>query len=297
MSAVSFHVVGLPAPQGSKRHVGNGIMVESSKAVKPWREAVVHAALALRPPVPLDGPLGLRVAFTLPKPKSATKARWAPDRKPDLSKLVRSTEDAMTVAGIWTDDARVIHCDASKVWWGHSNEAMPVTRCRDHGRRDGRRRGTELAPPLVDAMLDALGEGPPVTLDLADRTTEARMDRAMRFGADIDLDDRQWFVSHDLLVYACGGGCYLPAMHQRRHLGIRSGGGWKLWPRSTVTRALVPIDPTCCPVCASAVSTFTFGQLPLIRHGGYGAVETTTRRDCTRCGWALVADVTETSPR
>ena len=29
-------------------------------------------------------------------------------RTPDLSKLARSTEDALTAAGIWTDDARVV---------------------------------------------------------------------------------------------------------------------------------------------------------------------------------------------
>jgi Holliday junction resolvase RusA-like endonuclease len=27
---------------------------------------------------------------------------------PDLSKLIRSTEDALTDAGVWTDDARVV---------------------------------------------------------------------------------------------------------------------------------------------------------------------------------------------
>ena len=37
-------VHGTPAPQGSKRHVGNGVMVESSAKVKPWREAVKWAA-------------------------------------------------------------------------------------------------------------------------------------------------------------------------------------------------------------------------------------------------------------
>ena len=29
MTPVEFEVVGLPAAQGSKRHVGNGVMVES----------------------------------------------------------------------------------------------------------------------------------------------------------------------------------------------------------------------------------------------------------------------------
>lgn len=123
---VAFHVVGLPAPQGSKRHVGNGVMVESSKKVKPWRQDVTAAALEVRPAEPLDGPLLLIVTFTLPKPKSATKARWAPDRTPDLSKLVRSTEDAITAAGIWADDARVVECRARKMWWGHGWDALPV---------------------------------------------------------------------------------------------------------------------------------------------------------------------------
>lgn len=116
MTPIAFHVIGLPGPMGSKRHVGNGVMIESSAKVKPWREAVVYAAIAHRPSVPLDGPLELRVVFTLPRPKSAAKARWSPDRKPDLSKLIRSTEDALTDAGLWADDARVVSVVASKVW-------------------------------------------------------------------------------------------------------------------------------------------------------------------------------------
>jgi crossover junction endodeoxyribonuclease RusA len=49
------------------------------------------------------------MVFTLPKPASAPKRRttW-PMRTPDLSKLARSTEDALTDAGIWRDDARVV---------------------------------------------------------------------------------------------------------------------------------------------------------------------------------------------
>jgi Holliday junction resolvase RusA-like endonuclease len=49
------------------------------------------------------------MVFTLPKPKSAPKRRrsW-PNRTPDVSKLARSTEDALTTAGIWADDARVV---------------------------------------------------------------------------------------------------------------------------------------------------------------------------------------------
>ncbi|MBC6464284.1 RusA family crossover junction endodeoxyribonuclease [Actinomadura alba] len=120
-------VLGTPAPQGSKRHVGNGVMIESSKKVKPWREAVKHAAgeLITDPGAPgrittigfpLDGPLLLEICFTLHRPKSAPKKRHRPDRMPDLSKLIRSTEDALTDAGVWADDARVVGVSARKVY-------------------------------------------------------------------------------------------------------------------------------------------------------------------------------------
>ena len=48
MGALTFRVYGTPAPQGSKRHVGRGVMVESSKKVAPWRQDVVAAAAAGR---------------------------------------------------------------------------------------------------------------------------------------------------------------------------------------------------------------------------------------------------------
>ena len=129
MTAFAFVAYGQPAPQGSKRHVGRGIMVESSKAVKPWREAVKAAALdALPTPwTPLAGPLTVRMVFTMPRPKSAPKSRVAPDRIPDLSKLARATEDALTDVGVWEDDARVVDYERlAKVWTGYDTEALPI---------------------------------------------------------------------------------------------------------------------------------------------------------------------------
>jgi Holliday junction resolvase RusA-like endonuclease len=111
---IRIELLGTPAPQGSKKFVGmaggRGVMVESSKKVRPWRQDVKAAAelvMAGRPP--LDGPLVAVMTFTLPKPTSAPKRiRTWPCRKPDASKLARSTEDALTDAGVWTDDARVV---------------------------------------------------------------------------------------------------------------------------------------------------------------------------------------------
>lgn len=124
---ITIIVRGLPAPQGSKRHVGNGVMIESSKKVKPWRQDVVAAAIQSRNgAAPLDGPLRARIVFTLPKPKSAPKRkRTYADRKPDLSKLLRSTEDALTTAGVIADDARIVEFERlAKVYPCEDREAL-----------------------------------------------------------------------------------------------------------------------------------------------------------------------------
>jgi Holliday junction resolvase RusA-like endonuclease len=132
VTEIRITVYGIPGPQGSKKFVGRaksgrGIMVESSAKVKPWREAVHAAALAARNgSAPLDGPLLVRMVFTMPKPQSAPKRRktW-PMRTPDLSKLARSTEDALTNAGVWVDDARVVgYGRLAKVFPGEDPESL-----------------------------------------------------------------------------------------------------------------------------------------------------------------------------
>jgi Holliday junction resolvase RusA-like endonuclease len=118
MTYLSFFVAGNPAPQGSKRHVGNGVMVESSKAVKPWRQDVAAAARQAIASVghePYSGPVCVSVDFYFTRPKAHfgtgrnadrlkdTAPEWVV-RNPDVDKLLRSTFDALTVAGIWRDD-------------------------------------------------------------------------------------------------------------------------------------------------------------------------------------------------
>ena len=46
---VEIRVYGIPRPQGSKRHVGRGIMVEASRHVGQWRNDVMSAAAARLP--------------------------------------------------------------------------------------------------------------------------------------------------------------------------------------------------------------------------------------------------------
>lgn len=124
-------VHGDPAPQGSKKFVGmagcRGLMVESSKRCKPWRQDVVAAAReAMSGFTMFDGPLKIKMVFTLPKPLSAPKRKrtW-PNRKPDVSKLARSTEDALVTAGVLEDDARIVeYTRLAKVFPGEDQDAL-----------------------------------------------------------------------------------------------------------------------------------------------------------------------------
>lgn len=108
---IEFHVPGKPAPQGSKRHVGRGIMVESSKDLGPWRERVaLAAAVALgdRPMFTRGEPICVTITFVMPRP-SGTPKRYTPPavKRPDADKLLRACLDAITNVLIHDDSAVV----------------------------------------------------------------------------------------------------------------------------------------------------------------------------------------------
>lgn len=130
---IELVVYGIPGPQGSKAFKGmtksgHARLVESSKKVKPWREAVKWAAIELRNTSgwqSVTGPVVTDMIFTLPKPKSAPKMRKTyPDRQPDLSKLVRATEDALTEIGAYEDDARIVGTYSAKRYPGEGTDAL-----------------------------------------------------------------------------------------------------------------------------------------------------------------------------
>lgn len=127
-------VYGMPGAQGSKRHVGNGVMVESSKRVKPWRDDV--RAAFLTPTVylgadtegqqPIIGPLVASITFWFDRPKSHYRANGAlradaPEYPTgrhlgDIDKLLRSTFDAIVSAGVIGDDSQFVKALAQKRW-------------------------------------------------------------------------------------------------------------------------------------------------------------------------------------
>lgn len=127
--SITFQVHGKPAAQGSKRHLGRGIMVESSKRLPGWRSDVAFAAQQARPVGwPLNGAMHVRVHFTFARPLShhvsGNRSRELKDSAPqhhttiagDLDKLARALCDALTAAGVWLDDAQVVELHATRAY-------------------------------------------------------------------------------------------------------------------------------------------------------------------------------------
>lgn len=137
MTTISFVVLGVPAAQGSKRHVGGGRMIESSRKVAPWREAVKAAAVAALPDddeaerigarFPVEGPVEVQVEFRFARPaghygdgKNAGILKASAPTLPtsralgDIDKLSRSTLDALTDSQVIADDSQVSRLVAIK---------------------------------------------------------------------------------------------------------------------------------------------------------------------------------------
>jgi Holliday junction resolvase RusA-like endonuclease len=115
-----FDAVGVPIQQGSKDLLpsrGGAVMVEAqnrkgrvrkANALKTWRQTIAWMARSSFVGVLVDGDIALSATFRLPRPRSVLRSR--PNVKPDLAKLVRALEDALTGI-VWTDDSRVVRYD------------------------------------------------------------------------------------------------------------------------------------------------------------------------------------------
>lgn len=118
MNEITLEVPGVPAPGGSKRHIGGGRMIDDCKRNPGWRSIVAWTArMELRGMMPLEGALAVDVVFWMPRPKAhygtgKNAGKLKPNApkyhtvKPDGTKLWRSTEDALTGLA-WRDDAAV----------------------------------------------------------------------------------------------------------------------------------------------------------------------------------------------
>lgn len=129
MTQVVINIVGIPAPQGSMSagvsKSGKAFVRSDNPMTRPWRSAVAfEAKQAMVGKLPLEGPLRLTAVFQFPRPRSHYRGKsqelkaGAPlfkASKPDVSKLVRAVEDALTGI-VYCDDARIAIIETQKVY-------------------------------------------------------------------------------------------------------------------------------------------------------------------------------------
>lgn len=148
MTSFSVDVPGEARSQGSARWVTSAstgrIIGVKSRHERAYRESVVahlRAAWGPRPRIPRHVAVGVRLDAAYPRPRAhyttvnggpgelKGTSPGAPDeyaaktRTPDLDKIVRLYLDAMTIAGVVTDDAQVAWVRASKFWLPIDNPA------------------------------------------------------------------------------------------------------------------------------------------------------------------------------
>lgn len=127
--AITFSIDGIEAaPQGSKapigrRRDGRTILVESSKRVAPFRQAVRLAAMATGLPLHA-GPVRVVAVFRFPRPaghygkrglKPSAPAHLTSKARGDIDKLSRALLDGLT-GSLLADDSQVVGLTAEKVY-------------------------------------------------------------------------------------------------------------------------------------------------------------------------------------
>ena len=129
-SSFTFTVLGKPATQGSKTYKGRGVMVDSCKRLKGWRQLVSKKAKSLRPSgwyARLNAPICVSVVFVFARANDQyINNTPGPDRlKPDapqhctkrigdVDKLSRAILDSLSEGVVYNDDAQVIDLIAHK---------------------------------------------------------------------------------------------------------------------------------------------------------------------------------------
>lgn len=131
--SVLFTVRGLPKAQPRVKAFRRGAHagVYTPGSASQWKDLVVFAARAHRPPSPLDGPLSVSIDFLMPRPKSRMRKRdpsgeIPSSAKPDRDNLEKAVLDALTQDGWWRDDAQVCAGEVRKLY--HAKGAAPGAR-------------------------------------------------------------------------------------------------------------------------------------------------------------------------
>ena len=140
MTVTVLRVLGLPAPQGSKRAVprkGGGVWLQDMSAgLDDWRTAVATTAARYADCWQYTGPTILAAVFRFPmpagRPRKAKTEGWAwKTTAPDIDKLLRSTCDALTHSALIVDDRIIQLGPISKIevwedWTGAELTLQPA---------------------------------------------------------------------------------------------------------------------------------------------------------------------------
>jgi Holliday junction resolvase RusA-like endonuclease len=116
--SVRFDVVGIAQPKGSTRaFLPKGstrpIVTSDNPKIKGWQQLVAEQAQTVAAGGLFLGAVALAIDFYLPRPKTLPRRVVEHCKKPDLDKLVRSVNDALTGI-LYGDDAQVVAIRASK---------------------------------------------------------------------------------------------------------------------------------------------------------------------------------------
>lgn len=118
---IQFTVFGHPEPKGSTRaFIPKGwkrpVITTTNRKAKPWHQEIAGTALdAMKRGIPFPRPIpvGISLRFYFCRPKSLAKKVKHHTKKPDVDKLARLVNDALT--GIaWEDDSQIMALTAVK---------------------------------------------------------------------------------------------------------------------------------------------------------------------------------------
>lgn len=155
---ITFTVLGKAEPAGSKRAFalrkkGGALVLREGGAPvisitddnpnsKAWKQEVGKSALLARAAQPghlgrlLEGPLAVTFYFYRPRPKGHMTSKGElsksgretpyPTSKPDVLKLARGVEDALTSV-LWRDDAQIVDEKIRKFWGEPARVVITVT--------------------------------------------------------------------------------------------------------------------------------------------------------------------------
>jgi len=142
---IGFFCEGVPATAGSKtgfpikdKKTGKirVIMAPANKRQKPWMACVAAAAREKYQGPPLTGPIRITMDYFFLRPKShfgtgknanvlKPNAPIYHTKRPDLTKLVRAVEDALTSI-IWKDDSQVYEAQTAKHYGNYTGVSVTV---------------------------------------------------------------------------------------------------------------------------------------------------------------------------